>query len=81
MESKSSKKLSGVFLLLVGAALFLFGYYMGLPKSSIDNKEIASDELPPKPSVELQSKNNKPSTKSFDRDRNVQLNEEDEEEV
>ena len=73
MESKSSKKLSGVFLLLVGAALFLFGYYLGLPKSSIDNNEIASEELPPKPSVELQSKNIKPSTKSSDRDRDVQV--------
>ena len=80
MESKSSKKWSGVFLLLVGAALFLFGYYLGLPKSSIDNNEIASEELPSKPSVELQSKNNKPSTKSSDRDRNVQVNEEDGEE-
>ena len=80
MESKSSKKLSGVFLLLVGAALFLFGYYLGLPKSSIDNNEIASEELPPKPSVELQSKNIKPSTKSSDRDRDVQVNEEEVEE-
>ena len=80
MESKSSKKLSGVFLLLVGAALFLFGYYLGLPKSSIDNNEIASEELPPKPSVEPQSKNIKPSTKSSDRDRDVQENEEDVEE-
>ena len=81
MESKSSKKWSGVFLLLVGAALFLFGYYLGLPKSSIDNNEIASEELHPKPSVELQSKNNKPSTKTFDRDWDVQVNEEEEEEV
>jgi hypothetical protein len=80
MESKSSKKWSGVFLLLVGSALFLFGYYLGLPKSSIDNNKIASEELPPKPSVELQSKNIKPSTKSSDRDRDVQENEEDGEE-
>ena len=80
MESKSSKKWSGVFLLLVGSALFLFGYYLGLPKSSIDNK-IASEELPSKSSVELQSKNHKPSTKTFDRDRDVQVNEEEEEEV
>ncbi len=81
MESKSSKKWSGVFLLLVGSALFLFGYYLGLPKSSIDNNKIVSEELPPKPSVELQSKNNKPSTKTFDPDRDVQVNEEEEEEV
>ena len=80
MESKSSKKLSGVFLLLMGAIIFLFGYYLGLPKGSIDNSEIASEELPPKPSVELQSKNNKPSTKSSDRDRDVEVNEEDVEE-
>ena len=79
MESKSSKKLSGVYLLLVGFALFLFGYYLGLPESSIDNNKIASEELPSKSSVDLQSKNNKPSTKSFDRDRDVKVNEEDEE--
>ena len=79
MESKSSKKWSGVFLLLVGSALFLFGYYLGLPESSIDNNKIASEELPFKSSVDLQSKNNKPSTKSFDRDRDVKVNEEDEE--
>jgi type II secretory pathway component PulM len=48
MESKSSKKWSGVFLVLVGAALFLFGYYLGLPQPLIDNNEIASEELPPK---------------------------------
>ena len=81
MESKSSKKLSGVFLLLMGAIIFLFGYYLGLPKGSIDNNEIASEELPPKQSFELQSKNNNPSTKSFDRDRDVLVNEEEEEEV
>ena len=80
MESKSSKKWSGVFLVLVGAALFLFGYYLGLPQPLIDNNEIASEELPQKPSVELQSKNIKPSTKSSDRDRDVQENEEDGEE-
>ena len=81
MESKSSKKLSGVFLLLMGAIIFLFGYYLGLPKGSIDNNEIASEELPTKQSLELQSKNNNPSTKSFDRDRDVPVNEEEEEEV
>jgi hypothetical protein len=80
MESKSSKKWSGVFLVLVGAALFLFGYYLGLPQPLIDNNEIASEELPQKPSVELQSKNIKPSTKSSDRDREVQENEEEVEE-
>jgi hypothetical protein len=80
MESKSSKKWSGVFLVLVGAALFLFGYYLGLPQPLIDNNEIASEELPQKPSVELQSKNIKPSTKSSDRDRDVQENEEEVEE-
>jgi hypothetical protein len=80
MESKSSKKWSRVFLVLVGAALFLFGYYLGLPQPLIDNNEIASEELPQKPSVELQSKNIKPSTKSSDRDREVQENEEEVEE-
>jgi hypothetical protein len=69
-----------VFLVLVGAALFLFGYYLGLPQPLIDNNEIASEELPQKPSVELQSKNIKPSTKSSDRDREVQENEEEVEE-
>ena len=64
---------------MVGFALFLFGYYLGLPESSIDNNKIASEELPFKSSVDLQSKNNKPSTKSFDRDRDVKVNEEDEE--
>ena len=80
MESKSSKKLSGVFLFFVGAALFLFGYYLGLPKSSIDNNGISSEELTSKPSVELQSKNIKPSTKSSERDRNVPLIDSQEEE-
>ena len=65
---------------MVGSALFLFGYYLGLPKSSIYNIEIATEELTPKPSEELQSKNNKPSTKSSDRDRDVQVKEEDMEE-
>ena len=78
MESKSSKKLSAVFLLLVGSALFLFGYYLGLPKPSIDNKEIAYKEFPPNLSEKLQSKNNKPSTKPSSLDRDVQVNEEDE---
>lgn len=78
MESKSSKKLSGVFLLLVGAALFLFGYYLGLPKSSIDNKDVASDEFVTKQEVEFRSKNQNPSTELMDRD--VPLSNSDEEE-
>jgi hypothetical protein len=80
MESNSSKKLSGAFLILVGAALFSFGYYMGLPKSSMDNKNIAHEAYTQKQGGESQSKKSNSIPKSFERDRDVPLIDSQEEE-
>ena len=72
--------MSVVFLSLIGAALFLFGYYMGLPKSSLDKKETASKTFFNKQVEETQSKKSNSTPKSFERDRDVQLIESQEEE-
>ena len=79
-KSKNSKKLSGILFLLVGVGLFLFGYYLGLPKSTIDNKEIATYEYPLKQVQEPKSKKNIESIKSSDRHRDILLNDWDEDE-
>ena len=54
------------------------GRFRKLPKSSIDNKDVASDEFVTKQDVELRSKNQNPSTELMDRD--VPLSNRDEEE-
>ena len=45
MDSTSSSKMPWLFLFLIGALLFLSGYYLGLPKDSMVAKEIADQSI------------------------------------
>jgi len=45
MDSTSSSKTPWLFLFLIGALLFLSGYYFGLPKGSMVAKEIADQSI------------------------------------